>query len=385
MKILVIGAGMYVTGRGTAGIGTILPALAQYSRDNLVECVTVAATRPESASGVIESCRRINDLLGSHLRAEYRQIQSAADLTIRPSEFDCAIVCVPDHLHFEATAELLRAGVHCLVVKPLTPTLAEATKLLALQEEHGLLGVVEFHKRFDEQNLLVRKMIRDGAIGTPRYMVVAYSQRIGIPLDVFRAWSHRTNIFQYLGVHYVDLIYFLTGFRPVRASAVGSRGVLEANGVDTFDSVHATIVWEDAAKQGEFVSQLAIGWIDPNSTSALSDQRYFLVGSSGRVDLDQTDRGIHLVSGPSGMETPNPHFSMILGEGEGVAFQGYGYRSIERFLKDVARVKAGQISPSSLEGVRPSFRQSLVSTSVVEAVNESLGAGGAWRKTNAPA
>ncbi len=244
---------------------------------------------------------------------------------------------------------------------------------------------MEFHKRYDEQNLLVRKMIREGTIGTPRYMVVAYSQRIGIPLDVFRAWSHRTNIFQYLGVHYIDLIYFLTGFKPVRVSAVGSKGVLAEKGVDTWDSVHATVIWENAADRGEFVSQLAIGWIDPNSSSALSDQRYFLVGSRGRVDLDQTDRGIRLVSAPSGLETPNPHFSMVLGEGDGLAFQGYGYRSIERFLKDVAHVKAGKVSPSSLDETRPSFRQSLVSTAVIESVNQSLGADGAWRKISAPA
>jgi len=385
MKVLVVGAGMYVTGRGTQGIGTVLPALAQYSRSHHLEAVTVAATRPETASGVVEACNRINDLLGSALRVEYRQIPISIESSVRPSEFDCAIVCVPDHLHFETTAALLRAGIHCLVVKPLTPTLAEAKDLLALQVERGLLGAVEFHKRYDEQNLLVRKMIREGVIGTPKYMVVAYSQRIGIPLDVFRAWSHRTNIFQYLGVHYIDLIYFLTGFKPVRLTAIGSRGVLEENGVDTWDSVHATVVWENEADRSEFLSQLAIGWIDPNSTSALSDQRYFLVGSRGRVDLDQTDRGIHVVSGSSGVETPNPHFSMVLGQDDGLAFQGYGYRSIERFLNDVAQVKDGQVMPSALDHVRPSFRQSLVATSVVEAVNASLAAGGAWKSINVQA
>jgi len=34
----------------------------------------------------------------------------------------CAIVAVPDHLHYEVTSACLEKGLHTLVVKPLTPT-----------------------------------------------------------------------------------------------------------------------------------------------------------------------------------------------------------------------------------------------------------------------
>jgi len=385
MRILVVGAGMYVTGRGTKGFGTVLPALAQYSRQHELSRVTVAATRPESESGVAEAVAGINRQLGSQLRVDYRQLDAGAQDIAARGEYDCAVVCVPDDLHFGITASLLRAGIHCLVVKPLTPTLAEATALVELQRANGLHGAVEFHKRHDEQNLLVRKLVRDGTLGDPRYMVVSYSQRIGIPLEVFRAWSDRTNIFQYLGVHYVDLAYFLTGFRPIRASAVGSKGLLSSRGVDTWDSVHATIVWQGAVAGDEFVSQLAIGWIDPETSSALSDQRFFLVGSRGRVDLDQTDRGIRLVTAEAGVEHPNPYFSMVLGEGDGLAFQGYGFKSIEAFLDDTGRVLRGEIPAASLDAARPSFAQALVSTAVVDAVNWSLENRGAWRDVDATA
>ena len=385
MKILVVGAGMYVTGRGTSGIGTILPALAQFSRHNKVESVTIAATRPEAESGVAEAVQRVNGILGSSLRVTYRELRADSTAMASRGEFDCAVVCVPDDLHFVVTAALLRAGIHCLVVKPFTPTLAEATELVALQRAHGLYGAVEFHKRFDEQNLLVRKLIREGTLGSPRYMVVSYSQRIGIPLDLFRGWSSRTNIFQYLGVHYVDLAYFLTGFRPLRVSAIGSKGLLASCGVDTWDSVHATIVWQGANSSEEFVSQLAIGWIDPESTSAMSDQRFYLVGSRGRVDLDQTDRGVKLVTGEAGVENPNPYFSMVLGDDDGLAFQGYGYKSIERFLKDASGVIRGDVEPEALDQLRSTFDQSLISTAVVDAVNMSLADNGTWRDVDVQA
>ena len=382
MKVLVVGAGMYVTGRGTGGIGTLLPALAQYSRVGKLDAVTVAATRAEKDSGVPEAVARVNGLLGTRLAVQYRRLEGPLDASVRAGEFDCALVCVPDDRHYEVTAALLERGVHCLVVKPFTPTLAEARKLVALADRKGLHGAVEFHKRHDEQNLLARRVLREGRLGEPRYMVVGYSQRIDIPLVAFRAWAARTNIFQYLGVHYVDLVQFLTGLAPRRISALGTRGTLQAQGIDTFDSVHATIEWGAAA--GAFVSQLAIGWIDPSATPALSDQKFFLVGSRGRIDLDQVDRGVRLVTPEAGVETPNPHFSMVLGEHDEAAFRGYGYRSVERFLRDVADVAAGRVAPAALDAVRPTFRQALVSTAVVEAANASLAKGGAWQDVHVP-
>lgn len=379
MNVLIVGAGMYVTGRGTSGLGTVLPALAQISRQLVLGSVTIVATQPENAEVVNKVTVQINQALGTSLSVEYRALRGSLIETIRGLSIDCAVICVPDHLHFEVADALMRRNIHCLIVKPLTPTLAEAQSLLRLQDDHGLYCAVEFHKRFDEQNLLVRKVIREGRLGRPLYMMVSYSQRISIPLDTFRNWASRTNIFQYLGVHYADLIYFLTGLIPVRVSAVGTRGVLDARGVNTWDSVHATIVWRDTRAQDEMVTQLAIGWVDPVATSALSDQKFLLVGSGGRMDLDQKDRGVNLVTDAGGIETINPYFSMLLEDADGSqVFQGYGFKSIMRFILDVGDVIANRTSPKALEAIRPSLRQSLVSTAIVEAVNRSLDQRGVW-------
>jgi predicted dehydrogenase len=370
---------MYVTGRGTAGLGTVLPALAQISRAVAIEKVIVVATKVENAALVCSLTARINALLGTSLQVEYRAIHQSLDETIADVSIDCAVVCVPDHLHFEVTETLMQRNIHCLIVKPLVPTVREALTLLRLQEDKGLYCAVEFHKRFDEQNLLLRKLIRDGRLGRPLYMVVGYSQRIGIPLETFQNWASQTNIFQYLGVHYVDLIYFLTGMKPARVSAVGTRGVLDGKGINTWDSIHATIVWRQGTSANEMVTQLAIGWVDPPGTSALSDQKFFLVGSEGRMDLDQKDRGVTLVTADAGIETMNPYFSMILDDADGSAtFQGYGFKSIQRYVLDVCDVMAKRVSPRSLDANRPSLRQALVSTAVVEAANRSLLQGGEW-------
>jgi len=375
---------MYVTGRGTRGIGTVLPTVVQWGRTRPLDGVTVVATRRDGAAEVGAAAERLESLLGIRLQVEYRALEGSLNETLGDDAFDAAIVAVPDHLHFEVAATLLRRDMHVLVVKPLTPTVAEARALLELARSRGLHGAVELHKRFDPQNLYARGAIARGDLGRPAYAVVTYSQRVEVPATAFRSWAQHTNIFQYLGVHYADLLHFLTGYLPIRAMAVGTRGVLADRGVDTWDSVLATIEWRAPMSPHVFVSQLAIGWIDPNGTSAMSDQRFFVVGSRGRLDLEQKDRGVTLVTDSGGVETPNPHFSMVLDDANGrPEVQGYGPASIARFLDDAADIVANRVKASALLDIRPSFKQAMVSTAIVEAVNESLSSGGAWRSIDA--
>lgn len=380
MKILVVGAGMYVTGRHGTGEGTILASLAQASKDIQIEGVDVIARNPANSHLVEEAQDRINCRIGSDLKVKYHAILSAADYLAQNANYDAAIIVVPDHLHYEIGKVVLDNNIHCLMVKPLTPSRAEAADLIKIQQKRGLYAAVEFHKRFDESNRMVKRLISDGTIGNVRYFVINYSQRIMIPLDVFREWSTKTNIFQYLGVHYVDLVYFLTGACPVRVMAIGTNGVLDALGIPTCDSVHAVIQWRGGAGGDHpFITVMNIGWIDPRCTSALSDQKFTLTGSAGRMELDQKNRGIELVKDGIGIQHVNPYFSDYLPTIDGgMEFQGYGYKSVRGFLDDVQALQAGRIRLSELDETRPSFRQGMISTAVVEAVNISISQSSRW-------
>ena len=385
MKILVVGAGMYVTGRGETGNGTILCSIAETSRSLPIEEVTVVARDPENRVVVGEAAGRINRILGTSLKVAYEQVGDEIPEGIaalcRRKRYQCAIISVPDHLHFAYARELLLQGVHCLIVKPLTPTLSEARELLRIQRGKGLHAAVEFHKRFDETNLYIKKAIAEGLLGKLLYFTVDFSQRITIPTEVFRSWANRTNIFQYLGVHYADLVHYLTGFLPVQAMAVGNEGILMREGIAAFDSVHATVLWknpEDGADR--LVTQFSTNWIDPACTSAMSDQKYKVIGTRGRIECDQKNRGLELVHRDLGIRAVNPYFSEVLPDESGAPrFGGYGYRSISLFLKDVADIDGGRVTAESLERIRPTIRQALPSTAVVDAVNRSLADRHLWK------
>ena len=65
MKIIVIGAGMYVTGRNNSGVGTVLSSLSQLSKEVEIEKVTVIANSPSSSIEVENATKRINKSLNS--------------------------------------------------------------------------------------------------------------------------------------------------------------------------------------------------------------------------------------------------------------------------------------------------------------------------------
>lgn len=384
MRILVVGAGMYVTGRGATGVGTILAALAQFSKHSKIDSVDIVARNPNNRSVVETAVASINKTIASELRCNYFSPDSLSMFIDGQEPYDASIIVVPDHLHHVIGKTLLEKGIHCLIAKPFTPTVAQAQDLIAIQRERNIYGAIEFHKRFDESNLLVKKLIDDGSLGDVKYFCVNYSQRISIPLEVFKTWASKTNIFQYLGCHYVDLIYFLTGAKPMEVTAVGTIGLLSAKGSSTYDSVHAVVRWatNDLNPTG-FVSVLNVSWIDPMCSSALSDQKFTLVGSKARMELDQKNRGIELVKDGIGIQHLNPYFSEFLPNQNGdLEFQGYAYKSVGQFLSDIDDLKLGNVSMDHLEKNRPSFVQGLVSTAVVEAVNESLRCDSEWVKTD---
>ena len=372
---------MYVTGRNNTGTGTILSSIAQYSKSANVEQVTVVARSQNNASVVAESVARINKTIGSNLKANYQSLASPAELTnyLSANKFDCAIVSIPDHLHFQYTKALLDNGVKSLVVKPLTPTLNEGVELLNAQKATDTYAAVEFHKRWDETNLITRRYIQEGKLGQVLYYEVGYSQRISIPLETFKGWSDKSNIFQYLGVHYVDLFYFLTGYKPLRCSALGTNGVLREKGVESWDSVHVMLEWENPSDGSRVVSNFNTNWIDPNTSSAMSDQRYKVVGTKGRLEIDQKNRGVEFVSESEGIQQLNPYFSEYLADADGlIQFQGYGHKSIAQFLTDIVDLNNGKTTSEKLGKTRPDLLRSLVSTAVIDAVNQSLNKNGAW-------
>ena len=379
LDINVIGAGLYVCGKGTSGYGTVLPAIFEWKRHNKnigdVHCVS---TSVESAQ---ELSKKADDLInktgvsinlkshpqsGTRDHLVYRQVLNNIK---KPA---CAIVAVPDHLHYQIAKDCLDAGLHTLLVKPLTPTFAEGRDLVNQAHKCSLYGAVEFHKRWDKSNIILRDKIQSGALGAPLNCLVEYSQRKSIPLSFFKEWTSKTSILQYLGIHYIDVIRFVTAALPRRVMATGQKSKIIQHGIDAYDAIQCVIEWE-MSDGTIFIETILTSWVDPENSTALSDQKIKFIGTKGIYEADQKDRGIRINTDDLGVEHINPDYCMPYGtENGGIYWHGYGIESITTFLNDVVALEVNQKSLSELQIERPTFQESLISTMVVEAAHISL-------------
>ncbi len=385
IDVLLIGAGMHVSGRGTSGYGTVLPAVIQANRDGLVGRVLVAVTSAASIGAVSEKMAGLNSLLGTNVVIEGfpktgQNLLAYQEALAALGKRSCVIIVVPDDLHFATAKTAIERRLSVMVTKPLVPTLAEAQELVSLSQKLGVYGVVDFHKRWDLPNLKLRETIQAGRLGKPLFSVVEYSQRRAIPEKIFRSWVERANPFQYMAVHYVDILIFALGAIPRRAMAIGQYGYLKERSIDTYDTVQALIEWDVPGSDVPFMSTFLTNWIDPNTTSALSYQSIKVIGTGGRLESDQRDRGLHLVTEADGIEVINPYFAQTYPTPQGSSreYKGYGIDSIRAFLEDARSLLDGERTPADLETLRPTFRQALRSTAVVEAVNQSLRSKSEW-------
>ena len=384
LNILIIGTGMYVCGRGADGYGTILPAIYEWKKSGLAGDVYIAGTRPDSIRAVREKAAALDKLYGFTVNINYYPKNETNDPEAYKKAINdipkpaCAIVVVPDDLHRTVAGYAVENGLHTLVVKPLAPTIKDTLELIELQERHNVYCAVEFHKRFDRSNLKLKDTISSSKIGEPLYFIVEYSQRKSIPTEKFKKWVETTNIFQYLGIHYADIIYWATGAVPLRAMAVGQKNFLVSHGIDVYDSIQAVIEWKTPSGN-IFTSSFFTNWVDPENTSAMSDQRIKVIGTKGRYEADQKKRGICLVTDDGGIEEPNPDFCSMYGIAAGdVSFRGYGIESVLQFLMDVCAIESGVLNIVGLEGRRPTFKDSVIPVAIIEAVNKSLDWNGKW-------
>ncbi len=70
IDVLIVGAGMHVSGRGTPAYGTVLPAVVQAHRDGLVGRMAVAATSAASVEAFNDKLATLNQRLGTSARFE---------------------------------------------------------------------------------------------------------------------------------------------------------------------------------------------------------------------------------------------------------------------------------------------------------------------------
>ncbi len=303
-----------------------------------------------------------------------------------------AVIAVPDHLHYPVLKEAIARDLHICIVKPLALTHAHADEIAKLAFERGLMAGIDYHKRFDYRNLIARRDYRSGRFGVFRLAQAHLHEPWYYRDSNFQNWCtcENSDMFTYVGCHYVDLVAFITGLRPV---AVSVHGVVDTypNGKEGFLWTDGRVIWANGAVLS--VAN-AIGY--PNAAPGGNSQGMAMWGSSESdatlIVHDDRFRGVKHSYTAAGNEPgdtvytePNPdYFRLIDLGGEGLTPEGYGHRSVAYIVQACCEAAAMKnledrqqlIRRYDAEGIMATPANSNYNELVIEAGRKSILAGG---------
>lgn len=355
-----------VVGGGMITLDQILPSLYQLQRLGRVGRIQVCALNVTALRRLAESeglraafpeqSFEPSPAWDAPVDAQFPELYREVIASLPPHNL--VVVAVPDHFHGPVIRAALEADQHVLSVKPLVPSYGEAKEVDALARRRGLYVGVEYHKRFDRRALEARLQYRRGRFGEFRIgeakMIEPYYYRH----SNFQNWFTKENSdpFTYVGCHYVDLVYFITGLRPVEVSVRGVEGRFP-NGNEGWMWASGRVVWENGA-----ILTVTDGLGYPDLGAGTNDQNLVLYceGADCGAVLKHDDqyRGVShgYVDDRSGARfrfvSPD-YFRLVPWEGPGLQPVGYGYDSIAANVEAALRVNAcsvGQPAEAALAG-----------------------------------
>ena len=149
LEIVLVGSGSYVCGKNMKDFGTILPAILTFSKLNTIPInIVVAINSKNSANKFMQKLDLLNKLISTKdlINCKFIFCEGSPENFLSKYEIKeglvAGIISIPDHLHYKIAKDCLEAGLHTLVVKPLTPTHEEGQDLANLAKEKNLYGAV---------------------------------------------------------------------------------------------------------------------------------------------------------------------------------------------------------------------------------------------------
>ena len=376
-----------VVGGGMISEEVVIPTVLQEQKRGRVGDVSIASRRSATIKHLKEFFKGYefkgypDPAIETNLEADHSDIykQAIADL----GEHGVVIVATPDHLHTPVIMEAIKAGRHVVVEKPLCLKVDEARQIMSVAKDKGVYVLTDYHKRHDRAIKAVKFKYSQGDLGEMLHGHAWIEEKREMALDVFARWCEKSSPFEYIGIHYADVYYFVTGLKPKKLTAFGQKKFLPKHGKDAFDAIQATIVWED-----DSVLFIQTSWVCSEYNSTLTNQGMQLSGTEGEYWADHKDRNLHFVTQKKGYEDFNPNFFKGYNdwdEPDVIEWVGYGYDSIKQGLDDARNIEmeimslpADQVIPArrkiieKLEKTRALPNQALIGTAINEAVRLSI-------------
>ena len=194
----------------------------------------------------------------------------SVDELVTADDVDVVHVCTPNALHAPVAEQVLTAGKPVVCEKPLATSVEDARRLTAVAEKLSLAATVPFVYRFYPSVREARARIAAGEAGPMRLLHGTYLQDwLSKPVEsnwrVDPRLGGASRAFGDIGVHWCDLMEFVTGHRITRLIArmvtVFDRRPAESgsDAVGTEDAATVLLETDQGACGAVVISQVSPG------------------------------------------------------------------------------------------------------------------------------
>jgi predicted dehydrogenase len=266
LKVGVIGCGYWGP--------NLIRNFTQLSRSEVVRVADLDETRLNYIKGLYPSTDTTTD---------YRDIISDPDI-------DLVAVATPVHTHYKFASEVLCAGKHAFVEKPIASSAKQAWDLIELAEKYQRKLMVGHTFIYTAAVRKMKEIIDSGELGDIYYI---NSQRLNLGL-----FQQDINVIWDLAPHDISIILFLLGLKPQMVSAIGTSHINKA----IEDVAVLTLKFSNG-----LVAFVQTSWLDPDKV-----RRMTVVGSKKMMVFDDVQPTEKIRIYDKGVEVPK-HYDTFAG------------------------------------------------------------------------
>jgi predicted dehydrogenase len=343
-EVIVVGGGMITHDQ-------ILPSLYQMQRNDLLGDIHISARYGRTLKTLADASTLKEAFPGQWFIA-HPSLDEDPD-RIHPDRYKdvirsmppagIVVIAIPDQVHNEVIRFALQCEQHIMCVKPLVQSYSQAVEIEKEAYDKGLVIGVEYHKRLDDRALIARRQYRQGQFGEFKIGHAEMNEPYYYRDSNFQNWftCENSDMFTYVGCHYIDQVHFITGLKPTSVSVYGIKDTFP-NGNEGYLWTDGRVIWENGACL--HVTDV-LGYPDEGPGGNFQGIRMYFAGDGKNGMLVHNDqcRGIEHCYVERGSEPgdtyfaePNPdYFKYIDLGGLGLKPVGYGYRSIELIINNI--------------------------------------------------
>ncbi|RLE49793.1 MAG: gfo/Idh/MocA family oxidoreductase [Candidatus Methanomethylicota archaeon] len=221
---------------GVAGVGVMGKNHARvYSKIENCQLVGVADIDFDKA-------KEIAQLYGAQAYRNYEELLG---------KVDAVSIALPTSLHKEAALKFIERGVHCLVEKPIAPSLEDAKEMVEAAEKHRVKLMVGHIERFNPAVRKLKEIVDSGKLGK---LLLLSARRVG----PFAPRVVDVGIIVDLATHDIDVARYLTGKEPVKVYS--KYGSIKHPKED-----HAILLLDF----GDVAASIEVNWFTPHKVRTL--------------------------------------------------------------------------------------------------------------------